>query len=856
MSLVFANFWRELQWFMSMSAAAAWCLLSCMHDSWTMHEHVYGFHAWHYQILMALVVCACKGSCPQHTTTFFVMHEHVSWTMLGMHGVHAFFLHCLAAMYIDCKGCHANRSNMHMFFHSCMLDSWNIKDAWIIFEHAWVSYMTWPSSHGIGCQFLQSFMFTLATTVLSCMMHVSWDTFGMNGVHAAFFLTLTNWHVDCKGSHAHRCNMHVFFPSCTHDSWNMHVSWTIHGQAWVSYMTSPSLHGIGYLCLQGFMLTNWNKCIVMHEGWLMDHALACMVFSRCHMGCQGCHVYSAYCFFLHACILLGACTCMHGVHVTCEFDLTCCNGLQWLMCLSFVENAWWQDLHLIHVSQMQPWHDQVPLLLGTIFCFGEISLLAWVHVHASNMNHCKIWNKHCSHTWLWHRHSSTYVFMIAKLQDMPWFENCICMMLFLQTKNWWKQNCISSQKQFISAKRQVWEICNKDITFFWISNFATQMLQKSQAFFSPIIMFLALYLYIYLMGALINLFGNKNAVATRIAWNFGNTSLEILKHFKQTCGLTKTHQIHANLQLYAYIHVYKDIWTKYVFPSPWPLNRLPGRWEIVVFHGQMEFSRPNGVFTAKWMFSRPNPLEQSVAQKSTAEISRPNVCFHTTRKMQLVYFSFAELGPIQLSKEESWICCLAIRSSLIADVCGGMSQVMSALLKMVLHNEFCYVQDSGIVLKNSTSQLKLLFKLGFFLQDGLAQKTIWSLKGDSGTRFCLYCQNLVTSRSGIEGGVLTSNSFNLASILQSSDKPLQRTIATIAANHATMSPDDCALWQQATGFNFCKQSLPWDQLLGSTLLPREMFTHDWMHTVFVTGVFNIMTQLVMDEIDAFFRVNA
>ena len=228
----------------------------------------------------------------------------------------------------------------------------------------------------------------------------------------------------------------------------------------------------------------------------------------------------------------------------------------------------------------------------------------------------------------------------------------------------------------------------------------------------------------------------------------------------------------------------------------------------------------------------------------------------TTRKMQLVYFSFAEIGPIQLSKEESWICCLAIRSSLIADVCGGVSQVMSALLKLVLHNPLCYVQDSGVVLKNSTSQLKLFFKLGFFLQDELAQKTIWSLKGDSGTKFCLYCQNLITSRSGIEGGLLTSNSFDLGAILQSTDASLQRTIARLAANYTTMSHDDFALWQQACGFNFCKQPLPWDPLLGSELLPGEMFTHDWMHTFFVTGVFNIMTQLVLDEIDTFFRVNA
>ena len=80
--------------------------------------------SWHWLFVLA------KAPCLQHTTPFFVMHEHVSWTMLGMHGVHArFFLHCLAAMYIDCKGCQANRSNMHMIFHSCMLDSWNMQDA-------------------------------------------------------------------------------------------------------------------------------------------------------------------------------------------------------------------------------------------------------------------------------------------------------------------------------------------------------------------------------------------------------------------------------------------------------------------------------------------------------------------------------------------------------------------------------------------------------------------------------------------------------------------------------------------------------------------------------------------------------
>ena len=39
--------------------------------------------------------------------------------------------------------------------------------------------------------------------------------------------------------------------------------------------------------------------------------------------------------------------------------------------------------------QYHAWHHQAPLKLGMIFCLGEISLPAWVHVHIY-MNHCKM----------------------------------------------------------------------------------------------------------------------------------------------------------------------------------------------------------------------------------------------------------------------------------------------------------------------------------------------------------------------------------------------------------------------------------------------------------------------------------
>ena len=60
-----------------------------------------------------------------------------------------------------------------------------------------------------------------------------------------------------------------------------------------------------------------------------------------------------------------------------------CNGLcVWL--LLFLHDDKTCICYMIH--RCSHWRHQVPLKIGTMFCFGEISLLAWVHVHASNMH--------------------------------------------------------------------------------------------------------------------------------------------------------------------------------------------------------------------------------------------------------------------------------------------------------------------------------------------------------------------------------------------------------------------------------------------------------------------------------------
>ena len=156
---------------------------------------------------------------------------------------------------------------------------------------------------------------------------------------------------------------------------------------------------------------------------------------------------------------------MHGIHVTCELDLACCSGLQWLMCLTFVVHAWWQDLHVIHVSQMQPWHHQVPLKIGTIFCFGEISLLAWVHVHASNMHIVKF----KTNIAFIHGYGTTSLPLMFSW--LPNYRTCHGLKTVFAWCCFFKQRIDENRlvfqvKKFISAKRQVWKFCSKDIAIF------------------------------------------------------------------------------------------------------------------------------------------------------------------------------------------------------------------------------------------------------------------------------------------------------------------------------------------------------------------------------------------------------
>ena len=232
----------------------------------------------------------------------------------------------------------------------------------------------------------------------------------------------------------------------------------------------------------------------------------------------------------------------------------------------------------------------------------------------------------------------------------------------------------------------------------------------------------------------------------------------------------------------------------------------------------------------------------------------------TSRKLQMCYVSFAEFGPVNLAREHAWFVVFATRSSLVTRIAGGMSQVTAQILRSILHSNTCFVGDSGLLLKGPLPEdrLRIFFKLGYMLQDGLAHKTIWSLKGDSGTKFCIFCSNLVSRRTSaleLASDALTADAFDPSALQLATDEDLQGTFSRLALRASTHNKDDFRLWEQAVGFNYNEYALPWDPILGPHLKPCSQFVHDWMHTMFVGGVFPTLMGLTLNVLQAQFKTN-
>lgn len=233
------------------------------------------------------------------------------------------------------------------------------------------------------------------------------------------------------------------------------------------------------------------------------------------------------------------------------------------------------------------------------------------------------------------------------------------------------------------------------------------------------------------------------------------------------------------------------------------------------------------------------------------------------RKIWVCYLAFKEFGARILSNEAVWLPLLELRTSVTATLSGGISQVCKIILRSIFLNPACDAVNLGIQLKGpADDQIRFRIHLAYLLQDGAAHKYVFNTKGDAGTKMCLLCRNLVATSSDIfddEGEMLCKPSLTYEHEMDmADDNDIAGTIARLKSKHddhlaRKLNATQFSAWEKACGLNFEPDGLMWDPDLMMTILsPTKHYVHDWMHTMFVTGVFQTVMWLMMVAIkDAF-----
>ncbi len=220
------------------------------------------------------------------------------------------------------------------------------------------------------------------------------------------------------------------------------------------------------------------------------------------------------------------------------------------------------------------------------------------------------------------------------------------------------------------------------------------------------------------------------------------------------------------------------------------------------------------------------------------------------RKFQAIYWSFIELGPNALSREEAWMTCMLEFSTTVKNMHAGLSQVFGELLKLFFDRDGFDFSTSGINLPFESGNVRLWAKVGAVVQDGGAHKSVWHSRGDGASKACLLCKNMYDSESHIceEDGsqLLICNVLKFADLIRATSRELRNVARHVASQAGILNGDQLTELQQATGITHHHRALLLDRTLDDIIDPVEVYVHDWMHALFVDGIFNLAIFLLFE----------
>ena len=231
------------------------------------------------------------------------------------------------------------------------------------------------------------------------------------------------------------------------------------------------------------------------------------------------------------------------------------------------------------------------------------------------------------------------------------------------------------------------------------------------------------------------------------------------------------------------------------------------------------------------------------------EVHPGNILNSSSRKQWCIYLSFLEFQQM-LSKENMWFCICICRSTEVAKLAAGISQMLRLLLEHIFVDSF---PAGGVLLSSAKGTLRLHFTLGMFLQDGQAQKQVWCNRQDSGSKPCMMCNSIFQLKGADSMGMnecqtILSKFTKLSQLQLATGDDILQSWERIKIKKDQVRANVFNKWQQAAGVTYSPYSLMASSKLKSAnlLKPVSMYCYDWMHGMH--GLMQDTTWLVLESL--------
>ena len=212
------------------------------------------------------------------------------------------------------------------------------------------------------------------------------------------------------------------------------------------------------------------------------------------------------------------------------------------------------------------------------------------------------------------------------------------------------------------------------------------------------------------------------------------------------------------------------------------------------------------------------------------------------RKSEALYWNVLQFGSAVLSDEHSWLELVVVKSNTRQRMRGGLSGLVARCLTMFFDPDSHNMATAGIhvELHGSEEPLHIWMDLGAIFGDEAALHSIFCCKGAAGFKPCLLCANVFNTKfvEELPHGAVDQTCSDYSQLQLHNERTIQMLQERLANAQELESQD---------AFKELEIVLGWKLVVGS-LLSAHALRHrvsvttqcffDWMHCIFVRGVFN------------------